>query len=197
LFQENAFPAPLPRVFNFYPFFIFGYLTAEYNFDFCKKVVFRILSIFTFIGLFIAINYDSVIDVALLSGKRIYSQYHALLGLSMPKLLTITAIRYLVGFLFFLFVMGISPKKKYVGTKLGTNSTYIYILHLFIVVGLTALNKSHHIIDFCTNEIFAVLLLVLTIPVSYLLVSSPVMKATRWLVAPRFDLKNVIERIIK
>ena len=93
--------------------------------------------------------------------------------------------------------MGISPVKKYVGTKFGTNSTYIYILHLFIVVALTALSKSHHILDFCTNEAFAVLLLILTIPVSYLLVSSPVMKATKWLVSPNFELNKIVERIIK
>ena len=118
-------------------------------------------------------------------------------GISKPELLVITALRYLVGFVFFLFVMGINPVKKYVGTKLGTNSTYIYILHLFIIVALMALGKSHHILDFCANEVFAVILLILTIPVSYLLVSSPVVKATRWLVSPEFSLKKIAETIIK
>ncbi len=190
-YQKYAFPTPIPRIINFYPFFIFGYLTAGYSFDFCKKTIFRVLSAFVFIGLFVAINYDSVIEVALLSGKRIYSQYYSLLGISKPELLIITIVRYLAGFLFFLFVMGISPVKKYVGTKLGTNSTYIYILHLFIVVALTALNKSHHILDFCVDETFAILLLIFTVPVSYLLVSAPVMKATRWLVSPNFNLKKL------
>ena len=196
-YQIYAFPTPIPRIINFYPFFIFGYLTANYSFDFCKKTVFRVLSVFAFIGLFIAINYDSVLDVALLSGKRTYSQYYALFGVSKPELLLITIIRYLVGFILFFFVMGISPVKKYAGTKLGTNSTYIYILHLFIVVALTTYGKSNHILDFCTNEVFAILLIILTIPVSYLLVSSPVMKATRWLIAPDFNLKKIIETILK
>lgn len=197
LYQRYPFPTPIPRIINFYSFFIFGYLTANYSFDFCKKTIFRILSAFAFIGLFVAINYDSVLEVALLSGKRTYIQYYNLLGISKPELLIITIVRYLAGFLFFLFVMGISPVKKHIGTKLGTNSTYIYILHLFIVVALTALGKSHHILDFCANEVFAVILLILTIPVSYLLVSSPVVKATKWLVSPEFSLKKIAETIIK
>lgn len=197
LYQKYIFPAPIPRIINFYPFFIFGYLTANYSFDFCKKIFFRILSALAFIGLFIAINYDSVLEVALLSGKRIYSQYYTLLGISKPELLVITVIRYLAGFIFFLFVMGISPVKKYVGTRLGTNSTYIYILHLFIVVALTALGKSHHILDFCADEFLAVLLFILTVPVSYILVSSPVMKLTKWLVSPNFNLKKIAETLIK
>lgn len=196
-YQKYPFPAPLPRILNFYPFFIFGYLTAGYSFDFCKKAIFRVLSAFAFIGLFIAINYDKIIDIALLSGKRIYSQYYDLLGIGKSEFLIITIVRYLAGFLFFLFVMGISPVKKHFCTKLGTNSTYIYILHLFIVVALTALSKSHHILDFCTNEIFAGLLLFLTIPVSFLLISAPVMKNTRWLVSPNFDLKKIVETIMK
>ena len=73
----------------------------------------------------------------------------------------------------------------------------IYILHLFIVVALTALSQSHNILDFCANEVFAVILLILTIPISYLLVSSPVVKATRWLVSPDFSLKKTIETIMK
>mgnify|MGYP003290701110 FL=1 len=197
LFQRYPFPAPIPRIINFYPFFIFGYLTADYSFDFCKKAIFRILSILAFFGLFIAMNYDSVIEVALLSGKRTYIQYYNLLGLSKPELLVITVVRYLAGFLFFLFIMGISPVKKHFGTILGTNSTYIYILHLFIVVALTALSKSHHILDFCANETFAVILLILTIPISYILISPPVMKLTRWLVSPNFSLKKIIETIMK
>ena len=196
-YQKYPFPTPIPRIVNFYPFFIFGYLTANYSFDFCKKTIFRILSAFAFVGLFVVINYDSVLEVALLSGKRIYSQYYTLLGISKPELLIITIVRYLSGFLFFLFVMGISPVKRHFGTKLGTNSTYIYILHLFIVVALTALSKSHHILDFCTNEVFSVILLILTIPVGCLLVSSPVVKATRWLVSPDFSLKKTIETIMK
>ena len=197
LFQRYPFPTPIPRIVNFFPFFIFGYLTADYSFDFCKKTLFRILSVLAFIGLFVAVNYDSVLEVALLSGKRTYIQYYNLLGVSKPELLVITAVRYLIGFLFFLFVMGISPVKKYVGTKLGTNSTYIYILHLFIIVALTALSKSHNILDFCVNEAFAVLLLVAAIPVSYLLVSPPVVKSTRWLVSPDFSLKKIVETIMK
>ena len=197
LYQKFVFPAPVPRIINFYPFFIFGYLTANYSFDFCKKAVFRILSIVAFAGLFVAVNYDSVLEVALLSGKRIYSQYYELLGTSKPELLVITAVRYLAGFVFFLFVMGISPVKKYIGTKLGTNSTYIYILHLFIAVALTAFGKSHHILDFCADEVFSVLLCVLTVPISYLLVSPFVMRQTKWLVAPNFDLRKIAEKILK
>ncbi len=197
LYQPNIAPAPIPRIVNFFPFFIFGYLTADLDFSFFKKPIFRIVSVIAFVGLFLLITQDTVIEVALLSGKRNYAEYHELLGLDKLELLVITAVRYLAGFVFFFFTMGISPVKKFIFTRLGTHSTYIYILHLFIVVALTAIGKSHNILDFCANEIFSVLLLALTIPISFLLVSPFVQKITRWLVSPNFDLKKIIERILK
>ena len=197
LYQKHIFPPPIPRIINFYPFFIFGYLTADYSLGFCKKPAFRMLSVFAFIGLFIALNYDTVIDVALLSAKRNYLEYYDFLGIDKPQLLVATIIRYLTGFAFFFFMMGVSPSKKWFVTRLGTHSTYIYILHLFIVVALIAFGRSHGILDFCTNEIYAILILALTIPVSFLFVSPPVERATKWLVAPDFDLKKILEAISK
>ena len=197
LYQVYPAPAPVARIINFFPFFIFGYLTSGMNLDLLKKYAFKVLSIFMFIGLFLIITQDNVIEVALLSGKRIFSQYNELLGINKIELLVITAIRYIAGFVSFFFIMGISPVKKTVFTKLGTDSTYIYILHLFIIVALMAYDKQYNILDFCSNELFVFALILLTVPVSYFLVSSVAKKCTSWLVTPDFNLRKIAKKIRK
>ena len=197
-FQEQVFFGGFQRVFTFFPFFIFGYLSANCEFKFCKKTVFRIISIAAFIGLILLIiQYNDIIKVALLSNKRVYSEYHALLGIDQLELLIQLIFRYAFGFLFFFFIMGISPVKKMFFSKLGTHSTYVYILHLFIIVALAALGKRYGLLDFCKNEIYAVLLCVSAIPLSFLLVSPFIEKITKWLVMPSFDLKKLVQTILK
>lgn len=189
-----SLPAPFQRIVNFYPFFLFGYMTSSYSFSFCKKPVFRALSIFMLIGLLLLITKDSVLEIALLSGKRVYFQYKELMGLSRIEVLLITVVRYAAGFLCFPLIMGISGTKKNVFTKMGTNSTYIYILHLFIIVALTALGKRYGILDFCKNEVFALLMLVGAVPLSLLLVSKPVRRVTAPLVAPKISVKKIFPK---
>ena len=196
-FQHKVPPAPTMRIINFFPFFVLGYLTADKNFDFCKKVFFRILSALAFCGILVAINFDSILNITLFSGKRVYGQFYELFGFTGFEFLLAMAVRYLLGFAFFFFLLGICSTKKLFATTIGTNSTYIYILHLFIIVALTSYGRTYGILNFCTNEAFAVLILILTIPISFLLISNPVMKATRWLVSPNFNLKNIVEKIIK
>lgn len=195
LYVAPYMPPPIPRIINFFPFFIFGYLTADCEFGLFKKVPFKLLSVPFFALLFLFITKDSVIEVALLTTKRVFSEYNDLLGIGQFELFIITIVRYLAGFISFFFVMGISSEKKNIFTKLGTQSTYIYILHLFVIIGLIAFDRQYNILDFCTNEIFAVIMILLTIPVSFILVSSFVRRCTSWLVAPKFDLMKIIEKV--
>lgn len=197
-FQEKAFLGEFQRMFSFFPFFIFGYLTADLDFHQCKKILFRIISIAAFIGLVLmVINFYDDVTVAQLSNKRVYAQYFDLLKIGKLKFIITQILRYTMGFLFFFFIMGISPCKKTFFTRLGSHSNYIYILHLFIVVALVGLGKSCGALDFCKNEIYAILLCIAAIPTSFLLVAPPIEKATKWLVAPNFDLKKIVQKIIK
>ncbi len=197
LYVAPYMPPPIPRIINFFPFFIFGYLTADCKFDLLKKVPLKLLSALFFVLLFVFVTKDSVLEVALLTTKRVFSEYNDLLGIGRFELFIITIVRYIVGFISFFFVMGISTEKKTNFTKIGTQSTYIYILHLFVIIGLIAFDRQYNILDFCADEFFAVVMILLAIPVSFIFVSSPVRKYTSWLIAPKFDLISFIKKTAK
>lgn len=196
-FQKYAFPGTFQRIFTFFPFFIFGYLTANYDLNFCKKPLFRIISLIAFVALILfIIQYNDIVKVAVLSGKRVYSQYHAIMDVGQIELLIMQIIRYVLGFIFYFFVLGICSIKKTAFSRLGMYSSHVYILHLFIVVAITALGKNVGLLNFCKNEIYAILLCVSAIPISFLLTASPIQKITNWLIAPKFDLKKLFQTII-
>lgn len=197
LYVAPYMPPPIPRIINFFPFFIFGYLTSDYKFDLIKKVPFKLLSVSFFVLLFVLITKDSVLEVALLTTKRVYNEYNELLDINQFELFIITIVRYLVGFVSFFFVMGICTEKKNIFTKIGTQSTYIYILHLFVIIGLIAFDRKYNILDFCANEFFAVIMILSAIPVSFIFVSSFVRKCTGWLITPKFDLIKFLRKTVK
>ena len=197
LYFAPILPPPVARIVNFFPFFIFGYLTSKLDFNLLKKPIFRLLSVCVLVGLFILITQDNIIEVAYLSSKRVFVEYNEWLGVSKSEFLVITIVRYLAGFISFFFIMGISPVKKTIFTKIGTRSTFVYILHLFIIVALVAYDKQYNILDFCRNEIYALTMIILTIPASFIIVSSPVRKCTKWLVTPNIDLRKIVKKFSK
>ena len=197
LYFAPVLPPPIARIVNFLPFFIFGYLTSKLDFNLLKKPLFRLMSVLVLVILFVFITQDNILQVVYLSGKRVFREYNEWLGVGKFDLLIITIVRYLAGFISFFFIMGISPVKKTIFTKLGTRSTFVYILHLFIIVMLTAYDKQYGILDFCRNEIFAFAIILLAIPASFIITSSPVRKYTKWLVTPNFDLRKIVRKISK
>lgn len=195
-FQEDEFYGNFQRFINYFPYFIFGYLTADCKFAYCKKTVFRLLSIAAFVLLiFAVINYGDFLRVPLLSGRRVYSTVDDFFDVGRKKYLFFLVIRYALGLVFFLFTLGLSPSKRNIFTRLGTNSTYIYILHLFVVVALTALGEEYEFLDFFLSQKTAVLFCAAAVPLSFLLVSKPVKKLTRWMIAPDFDLRKIIKKL--
>ena len=195
-FQEKAFYGNFQRFFNYFPFFIFGYLTSGYKLEFCKKIIFRILSFAVFVLVVYAVMQNpDMFQVRLLSGKRVYNQVIEFLDITELNFFIFLLLRYALGFLFFFIILGLSPAKKTLFSHIGTNSTYVYILHLFIAVALTAYAKEYDSLDFCKNELYTLMVCLSSVPLCFLLVSPPVKKLTGWMIAPKFDLKKVIERI--
>lgn len=196
-FQEVAFLGAFQRVFNYFPFFIFGYLTANHDFAWCKKPIFRVFSGLSVVALvFLVLHFNEIIQVPLLSGKRVYAQYLDLYGYKELSVLILMILRFAGGFAFFPIILGISSIKKNFFTKIGVDSSYVYVLHLFVAIALTAAGKNYNALDFCKNDLWGILLCLAGIPLSFLLVTPPIKKCTRWLVSPNFDLKKIAKKII-
>lgn len=195
---EKSFYGNFQRFFNYYPFFIFGLITSDFKFNFCKKIVFRILSLLAFILLVYAVlNSSDYLQVKMLSGKRVYSQVAEFLDISRLQFIIFQILRFGLGILFFFFVLGISPHNKNIFSFMGTNSTYIYILHLFVAVALIALGEKYQVLDFCQNEIYSLIFCILSFPLCLVLASPPFRKLFKWLVSPNFDLKKIAQQILK
>ncbi|MBE5929259.1 MAG: hypothetical protein E7267_07860 [Lachnospiraceae bacterium] len=175
------------RILTFYPFFLLGYYTATNSFSFCRKKLFRAVSVLSFVllALFTYRFFDYICDLTLTT-NTVYSEIFKSLDVTKLEYLFIILIRYALGFAFFIFTLGIAPTKKNVFTKLGTYSVYIYILHLFVVVFIRSMDKQYGIMDNINTNPLIIIFCLMVIPISFVLVSSPVRKLTGWIVAPKF-----------
>lgn len=187
------------RLFTYYPFFLVGYLTADWDLSFCKKTWFRILSVMAFVVLFAVVWIKpSYFPVGALTLKRVYTAAAEFFkGMGEWEFLAYTLCHYAVGILFFFFIMGITPAKKNFFTHVGTQSTYVYMLHLFIIVLCRALDKKYEFLDFFNTDLKAAIHVLCAIPLSFLLASGPVRKAMRWLVSPDFNLGKLLKQADK
>lgn len=195
-YQEKQFYGNFQRFVSYYPYFVFGYLTATKEFEICKKALFKILSVFGFFGLVIlVINFPTLLQVPIINGKRVYSEIIKFVDFSHIEFLIFLIIKYFLGFIIFFFVLGLVSSKKNIFTPLGKDSTYVYILHCFIIVALTALSKHYGILSFCENQLFALLICMSGIPLSFVLISPPIKKITSWLFAPNFDIRLIAKHL--
>ncbi|MBE5921294.1 MAG: hypothetical protein E7269_00850 [Lachnospiraceae bacterium] len=185
------------RLFTHYPFFLLGYYTSGRDLKFCKKPWFRVLSVLAFIALFVSVwMLPEYFKVGALTLKRVYSGLTGYFyDLTQAEFLAFTLIHYLVGFAFFFFTLGISPTKKTFFSYIGTQSTYIYMLHLFFIIFSRSLAQRFDFLDIFNSDIKAAMYVFAGIPLAFLLASPPVRKAMRWLVAPKFDLKKLVKKI--
>lgn len=188
-FRNDALYGGLQRIVGFYPFFLFGYYTATHDFKYCKKLIFRIISVLAFVGIIVYVfNFKDMVPVSLLTCKRVYNDAYDLFKMSGPHFFTFLVIRYIIGFAFFLFTLGISSTKKNIFTRLGQNSVYIYILHLFLIVFLRSMDRYYGWMDVFGNDALAIVLLLAGIPYSFLLTTPFIKKITNWMIAPKITI---------
>lgn len=181
------------RIVCFYPFFLFGYYTYKFDFSFCKKIPFRIVSYIAFalIGLYVLKNVKTV-SFELLCMNKTYAFISNKYDWTMLETLGHTVLRYLFGFIGFFIVMGMMPTKKQFFSYIGIHSVYVYVLHCFLIVLLREFDEDYDILRVLTNKWLLLAYCFSGIPLSFILASKPVRSLTRYFVEPKFDLSKIV-----
>lgn len=197
-FLPHVFFGGFHRIFCFYPFFLLGYYTHHYNFEFCKKIWFRIISVAAFvtIGLYV-LNNNRDISFELLCMNKVYSFIAKDVDVSIIDAFVQNIFRYIIGILFFFFTLGITPSKKTFYSYIGTNSSYVYALHLFFIVFLRAVDERYDILRILTNNWLLLTYCLAGIPLAFILASKPVRKIARPFVEPKFELRKIMAQLQK
>ena len=184
------------RVFTFYPFFLFGYYTYGNSFSFCKKIWFRVISVaFIFVTGLLTLKYAKYIPFDLLCMNKVYGAIDTKLDISVVGMFLMNIARYLAGFIFFFVIMGVTPSKKTFFSYIGTNSSYVYALHLFFIVFLRAVDADYDILRVLTNKWLLLAYCFSGIPMSFILASKPIRKLTGFFVEPKFDIKKIVKTL--
>lgn len=195
-FLPHTFYGGFHRIFCFYPFFLFGYYTYGSSFSFCKKIWFRIISVAVIIatGLFV-LKYNKEVSFELLCMNKVYSFIADDVDTSIMGAFLMNVGRYAVGFLFFFFILGVTPSKKTFFSYIGTYSSYVYALHLFFIVFLRAVDADYDVLRILTNKWLLLAYCFSGIPIAFILASKPVRKLTRFFVEPNFDIRRIVQKL--
>ncbi len=195
-FGFNELFGAFHRIVCFYPFFLFGYYTYKFNFSFCRRIPFRIVSyvVFALIGLYVLKNVRTV-SFELLCMNKTYAFISDKYDWTMLETLGHTVLRYLLGFVGFFMVMGMMPRKKQFFSYIGVNSVYVYVLHCFLIVMLRELDEDYDLLRVLTNKWLLLAYCFSGIPLSFILASKPVRKLTSFFVEPKFDLAKITKKL--
>lgn len=195
-FLPHTFYGGFHRIFCFYPFFLFGYYSYGCNFGFCKKIYFRVISVIAIIasGLFV-LKYNSDISFELLCMNKVYEFIAKDVDITIMGAFLQNVLRYAIGFIFFFLIMGVTPSKKTFFSYIGTNSSYVYAIHLFLIVLLRAIDADYDILKVLTNKWLLLIYCFSGIPLSFLLASKPIRKITRFFVEPDFDIRRIVKML--
>ena len=195
-FAPSILPSGIHRLVCYYPFFLFGYYTRGIDFSFMKKPALRVVSVLLFaaVAVYVFTNSD-VINYNLLSINKTYEAVSKVNG----KPITVTVLylisRYIIAFVFFFIIAGISPAKKNIFTRFGSYSAYIYVLHLLIIIAFRYYAAEYSLLLHIDNNFKLVLFFLSSIPLCFILVSKPIRKATRFFIEPRFDRVKIVKTL--
>lgn len=184
------------RIVCYYPFFLFGYYTANVKFDFCKKPWFRVLAGLAFIAMAVYIFYrGKYVQYNLLSMNKTYWSIARATHSTAYKVCFYAVGRYIMAFVSFFMILGIMPTKKTFFSHLGKYSIYIYVLHLYIVIVLRDLDSQYKLLKHIDKTWEIVVFLLATVVLSFILVSKPVRKVAQPFLEPKFDLSRVVKKL--
>lgn len=184
------------RLVCYYPFFLFGYLTANVKFDICKKPWFRILAAIAFIAIaYYVFTRGKYINYSLLSINKSYWYIARTTHTSVLRVFVNAIGRYIMAFVFFFIILGITPSRKTVYSYIGQHSVYVYILHLFIVIALRNFDTDFKLLSHINTWWELVIYFGLTVVLSFILASKPVRILARPFLAPDFDLEKAVKRL--
>lgn len=168
LFSEFNIFLSLSRILVFSPYFIGGYLVNRENLEKLRKVKMRYVLI-TFIATLIftyIFIFETSFPTEFLWGDRSFFHF----PIKIIPSLFFGGLLYLIGFSFSLIFLKIAPYTKSRLSQIGVNSLPVYILHTYVIGGI-----SFYLLPI-PNEFFAIFILAAASFVIAILLSSNIVK---------------------
>lgn len=162
LFSEFNIFLSLSRILVFSPYFIGGYLLSSKQLDDLRDsniiyslLIFLLTTIFTYIFVF-----HTNFPTEFLWADRAFVHFEVKI---IPSIFT-GMILYLIGFSFLLIMLKIAPYTNNRLTKIGRNSLPVYILHTYIIGGV-----SYKLLFINNNSLAILILAIISVIISILL----------------------------
>ncbi len=197
-FLPGALYGGFHRLVTFYPYFLFGYYTKNYDFKICKKIPFRILcyAIFIGIGLYV-LFYQKNVNFHLLGHDYTYFAIAKSMKWTLGETFLQAVLRYIIGFLSVFIVLGMLPTKKMFFSYVGANFTYVYVLHLFLIVALRNVDERFDILRILSDKYRLLVYCFSGVPIALILASKPIRMLTRFFVEPNINLRKLVSKLSK
>jgi fucose 4-O-acetylase-like acetyltransferase len=162
----------LSRTFTFFPFFLFGFLLKKKHFQILFKPHIRLMAVFVLVSIFVTVHFI----VPDLQEEWLYgSKSYETLGVDEETGVLFRSLLYGVSFLMTLCFMSLIPSRRLTVSTLGTRTFYVYILHGFVLKYLHATTFPNVI----SKTDGYPLLIVISIAVTLLLASKPVIQLVK------------------
>jgi fucose 4-O-acetylase-like acetyltransferase len=173
----------LSRTFTFFPFFLFGFLLKKKHFEILFQTRVRVISVIVLVCMFAVIHFMFPgLQEEWLYGSKSYET----LGVNEEKGVLFKLLLYGVSFLMTLCFMSLIPNRKLTISTLGTRTFYVYILHGFVLKFLHATDFP----DLIAKVNGYPLLLIISIFVTLILASKPVIKLVRPIIEFRMPIRK-------
>jgi fucose 4-O-acetylase-like acetyltransferase len=175
----------LSRTFTFFPFFLFGFLLKKKHFERLFQPKVRFLSVILLVSAFLLIHFAFPnLQEEWLYGSKSYET----LGVNEEIGILFRLLLYGVSFLMTFCFMSLIPNRQLTISTLGTRTFYVYILHGFILKYLHATNFP----DVIAKMNGYPLLIIISIAVTLMLASKPIIQFTKPIIEFRVPLRKYV-----
>lgn len=166
LSDQFGYTLSLSRTFVFFPFFLIGYKSHDFDLFFLKKKQFKVISVFllaTFLICIFNIKFIQNFKVQWLYGSYSYINFNDNLYFG----ILVRSIIYFIAVVIGISIMSLTPKRHLIFSNIGSNCMYAYVLHGFCVqssarLGLFhSINSDSEIIALCFGAIILTVILTL------------------------------------
>lgn len=171
----------LSRIIVFFPFYLIGYYINKSTIEklFNKKI--KIISLLILIVAFLtSLKIPTTFNAAWFYGRDNY----VLLGSPFWYSGIFRIFIYIINILMCISVLSLTPNHKTKISKYGANTIYIYLFHGFIIKYFVFRTQIYQSID---NSLSKIVLIVISIIITFLLGSKFFIKLTKFLVEPQIN----------
>ena len=179
--NQFGYALSLSRTFVFFPFFLIGYKSHDFDFIFLKNKYIKIISVSLLAASLICLlNLESIqnFNVRWLYGSYSYASLNTIWYYGIIERSGI----YLIAVIICTSIISLTPKRTSILTNTGANCMYAYVLHGFFIkstfrLGLfNSINSSAGILLLCLSAIILTVILTL----------EPFRKVTDAVVSPKY-----------